>query len=68
MHKGSSPTTPRARATLSATARRPVSWRNLGFWALGFVIVLVAAAWVDGGEEPIHPIIERASMPHEAGE
>ncbi|ANY20410.1 hypothetical protein A6F68_01900 [Tsuneonella dongtanensis] len=34
--------------------------------AVGLVVVLLAYAWVDGGEEPLRPIAEPVEVPEVA--
>ena len=35
------------------------------FYAAGCVIVILALAWIDGGEEPLRPIVHQVEWPME---
>lgn len=37
--------------------------RRIGWIAGAIVVALLAYAWVDGGEEPLRPIVEPVAVP-----
>jgi len=50
-----------------ASSGRPRSgksvWRRVGAFACFAVIAVLVIAWIDGGEEPIHPISQSVPLP-----
>lgn len=46
-----------------APAPHAPQWRRWAVLAGVMVTVLLAMAWFDGGEEPLHPIAEAVSLP-----
>jgi hypothetical protein len=45
----------------------PTAWlaglrKRLPFYALGIAIALAMLAWIDGGEEPLHPIAQSVEL------
>ncbi len=33
------------------------------WYLLAVIIVVIALAWIDGGEEPLHPIVQEIEVP-----
>lgn len=48
---------------VSGRPRRPFCTRKTVLWALGAALVVLVVAWVDGGEEPIHAIVQPVVVP-----
>lgn len=42
--------------------------RRLVLFVLGGVILVLTLAYIDGGEEPLHPIVHSVSLPSNGGE
>ncbi|WP_282595931.1 hypothetical protein [Altererythrobacter sp. TH136] len=40
--------------------------RRIGWIAAALVALLLAYAWIDGGEEAIHPIVQPIDVPEHA--
>ena len=67
MHEASSRTAPRARPIFPSLSDRTLWRRNLARWGALAGLAALVLAWVDGGEEPIHPIIESVAAPAGGG-
>ncbi len=37
--------------------------RRYAFYAMGALLVVLTLAYIDGGEEPLHPIAQTVSLP-----
>jgi hypothetical protein len=44
---------------------RGAKWRY-ALYGVGALILLVVLAYIDGGEEPLHPIIQSVSLPSQS--
>jgi hypothetical protein len=42
------------------------SKRRYALYGVGALILLVVLAYIDGGEEPLHPIIQSVSLPSQS--
>jgi len=42
--------------------------RRLSIYVVLAIVGVLALAWFDGGEEPIHPIVQSIALPQGAGE
>ena len=40
--------------------------KRIGWWAAGLVALLLVYAWIDGGEEPLRPVVEPIAVPERA--
>ena len=40
--------------------------RRYAIYGIGALIVLLVLAYVDGGEEPLHPIVQSVSLPSQS--
>jgi hypothetical protein len=56
-----------AKIDVSDGTGQPDSWAGLksrAKWYAGLALVLaLAVAWIDGGEEPLHPIVQPVELP-----
>ena len=43
-----------------------MSRKGIGWVAAALVAALLLYAWIDGGEEPLHPIVEPVAVPESA--
>lgn len=60
------PPDPRAPEPVAGPAARRVRFaglrQRLPFYALGIAAALAMLAWIDGGEEPLHPIAQAIAL------
>lgn len=44
------------------SANRAPMWRY-AFYVVGAVLAVLTLAYIDGGEEPLHPIVQSSTLP-----
>lgn len=54
--------TPSGKPRTSLSAERGKSKARIAFYAVGALFVILALAYIDGGEEPLHPIVQSVSV------
>ncbi len=42
---------------------RPGGGRRWKWYLIAVIIAVIVLAWVDGGEEPLHPIVQEIDVP-----
>lgn len=65
MHKAVQNTTRQRHAALPGQTKPSRAKRRAGLFAGIAALLLMAFAWIDGGEEPLHTIVQPVAVPGE---
>ncbi|MEO0872716.1 MAG: hypothetical protein AAFY19_12285 [Pseudomonadota bacterium] len=65
MHKAVQNTARQRQAALSGLTKSSRAKRRVVLFAGVAALLLVAFAWIDGGEEPLHTIVQPVAVPGE---
>lgn len=48
------------------SSKMPLTKQQIGLLAGGLVVAVLLYAWIDGGQEPLHPISQPVALPESA--